>query len=91
LNNFLEIRAFPESLLNVKLVRVNTTGYDRVPIPIWIRSWLTKYNTHVLYAGDDVQTFPFKPDGIILGDRIGKYYGLDNRSDEDLFLSGFQK
>lgn len=90
LNQFLEIRAFPESLLNVKLATVNATKYDRVPIPIWLRSWLTEFNTHVLYSSDESNIFPFKEDGIILGDKIGRHYGLCDLSDKDLYLRGFR-
>lgn len=89
LDDFLEIRAFPESLLNVKLIVVNTKENRRVPIPVYLKSWLTKYNTQVLYSNKNAKIFPFKPKGIILGERIGKHFKLNKFTDEELYLGGF--
>lgn len=89
LENLLEVRAFPESLLHVKLVRVDTAEHQRVPIPVYIKSWLTKYNTHTLFASPDATIYPFKREGIVLGEDIGKHFGLDKLTDEQLYVRGF--
>lgn len=89
LSDFLEVRAFPESLLHVKMSTVNSISFDRVPLPIYLKSWLTDYNAHVLYAHNDARIFPFEPEGVVLGEKIGKHFGLDRLSEEELYLRKF--
>ena len=87
--NFLEVRAFPESVFNLRPddVAVPGDGKDRQPFPrIADEQWISpSHASSVLYAADGVSIYPFVGEGRILGQEIHDYIqtrepGPTNRS-----------
>lgn len=75
--NFLEVRAFPESLFHLRPDEsvLPDGSEDRAPFPrVADRQWISPtHNAHVFYARDDVSIYPFAQDGDILGSSIDKH------------------
>jgi hypothetical protein len=79
---FLEIRAFSESLFHLRpddTIMPNTQE-DRMPFPrVADDQWISPaHSSVVMYASDSVSIYPFKPNGRILGCRISEYLRTDD-------------
>lgn len=75
--NFLEVRAFPESVFNLRPddVAVPGDGEDRQPFPrIADEQWIgPSHASRVLHAADGAGIYPFAGEGRILGQAIHDY------------------
>lgn len=78
--DFLEVRAFPESLFNLRPDEATLPNgtEDRAPFPrIADDQWIsTRHNAHVFYVKDGISIYPFVEDGEVLGSSIGAH--IDN-------------
>lgn len=75
--DFLEVRAFPESVFNLRPddVVIPGAGKDRQPFPrIADEQWIgPSHASSVLYAADGVSIYPFAGEGRVLGQEIHDY------------------
>lgn len=75
--NFFEIRAYPESLFNLRPdeAQLENGNEDRAPFPrIADDQWIdTDHNAYIFYAKNDISIHPFIEGGEILGATIGKH------------------
>lgn len=75
--DFLEVRAFPESVFNLRPddVPILGDGKDRQPFPrIADEQWIGQsHASSVLYAADGVGIYPFTSEGRVLGREIHDY------------------
>lgn len=80
--NFLEIRAYPESLFHLRPddTMMPSTQEDRMPFPrIADEQWIgPDHSSVVMYGSDTVSIYPFKPDGRVLGSSIATYLQIDD-------------
>lgn len=80
---FIEVRAFPASVFNLKPERIPVGDYeDRTPFPFFIRDWVDKdRNCILLYTRSDARNliYPFNPEGYIPGENIAKFIGWTPR------------
>lgn len=79
---FLEIRAFPESLFHLRpddTVMPNMQE-DRMPFPrVADDQWIgPAHSSVIMYKSDAVSIYPFKLNGRILGSRIVEYLQMDD-------------
>lgn len=80
--DFLEIRAFPESLFHLRpddTVMPNMQE-DRMPFPrIADDQWIgTAHSSVIMYKSDAVSIYPFKSNGRILGSSVVEYLQVDD-------------
>ncbi len=90
---FIETRAFPTSVFNLKTERIPVGGYeDRTPFPFFIRDWVDKdRNCILLYARSNAENliYPFNPEGYIPGENLAKAIGWAPRHvDHVLYRNG---
>lgn len=75
--DFIEVRAFPESLFHLRPDESNLEGgiEDRAPFPrIADEQWISAgHNAFVFYAREGVSIYPFVEDGDVLGSRIDRH------------------
>lgn len=75
--DFLEIRAYPESVYNLRPDQVMMEGniLDREPFPqIGDDQWISpEHSSSILYASSESKIYPFKEDGRIIGADIDRY------------------
>lgn len=80
--NFLEIRAFPESLFHLRPddSLMPNMQEDRMPFPrVANDQWISpEHSSLILYKSNDVNIYPFKEDGCILGSRIADFLSVDD-------------
>jgi nucleoside diphosphate kinase len=80
--DFLEIRAFPESLFHLRPddAMMHNMQEDRMPFPrIANDQWIsTEHSSFVLYSTDEVSIYPFKEKGRILGLYIDDFLKVDD-------------
>ncbi len=78
--NFLETRAFPESLFHLRPddTLMPNMKEDRMPFPrVGNDQWISpEHSSLVLYVADTVTIYPFKENGRILGSRIAEYLAM---------------
>lgn len=79
---FLEIRAFPESLFHLRPddTMMPNMREDRMPFPrIADEQWIGPgHSSMVMYGSDTVSIYPFKPSGRVLGSSIAMYLQIDD-------------
>lgn len=75
--DFLEVRAFPESLFHLRPddtlmpnMRLDWMPFPRIADAQWISP---EHSSLILYKDASVSIYPFKEDGRVLGSRIAKY------------------
>ncbi len=75
--DFLEIRAYPESVFNLRPDQIMMEGdiLDREPFPqIGDDQWISPdHSSAVLYSSDESTIYPFRLDGRIVGEDISRY------------------
>ena len=80
--NFLEIRAFPESLFHLRPddALMSNMREDRMPFPrIANDQWIsTEHSSFILYKSDSVTIYPFRENGRILGSDILEFLAVDD-------------
>ncbi|HLP86318.1 MAG TPA: hypothetical protein VK153_00345 [Candidatus Paceibacterota bacterium] len=83
--NFLEIRAFPESLFHLRPddALMPNMQEDRMPFPrIANDQWISpEHSSFILYKSEDVNIYPFKENGRILGSCISEFLAVDDTVD----------
>ncbi len=88
----LEVRAFPESLFNLRPDEslLSDGSEDRAPFPrIADDQWIsTEHNAQILYASNDISIFPFKEDGEVLGSGIARHIGLLSEQEKRCLSQG---
>lgn len=94
--DFIEARAFPPSVFNLKTERIPVgTAEDRTPFPFYIRDWVDRdRNCIVLYVkGDPSQLiYPFNPNGFVPGERVARSIQWSPRHiDHVLYAEGVDK
>ncbi len=85
--NFLEVRAYPESLFNLRPDEAQLANgtEDRAPFPrIADDQWISiDHNAHIFYAKDSISIYPFRDDGEVLGEAIGQHIDELAKQEED--------
>jgi hypothetical protein len=94
--DFIEARAFPPSVFNLKTERIPVgNSEDRTPFPFYIRDWVDRdRNCIVLYVKDDPSQFiyPFNPNGFIPGENVARNIQWSPRHiDHVLYGEGIDK
>lgn len=78
--DFIEIRAFPESLFNLRPDEaiLPDGSEDRAPFPrVADKQWIsTAHNANILFNTDRISIYPFREKGEVLGSYIGTH--IDN-------------
>lgn len=81
--NFIEARAFPASVFNLKTERIPVgTEEDRTPFPFYLRDWVDlDRNCIVLYKQEGAENliYPFNRHGAIPGQELAKSIGWTPR------------
>lgn len=91
--DFLEVRAYPESLFNLRPDEsiLPDGSEDRAPFPrIADDQWIsTEHNAHIFYARNGVSIYPFDDNGEVLGHNIGTHIdGLAEMERRNLSYGG---
>ena len=75
--DFLEIRAYPESVYNLRPDQIMMDGdiLDREPFPqIGDDQWISPdHSSFILYSSDESTIYPFRLDGHIVGEDMSRY------------------
>ena len=82
--DFLEVRAFPSSVFNLRPEKITLDDgeVDRTPFPYYMKDWLdSERNCVVLYRRKDNKEaiYPFDEGGVVLGQRVADEIGWDYR------------
>jgi hypothetical protein len=74
--DFLEVRAFPESLFHLRPddTLMSNMMWDRMPFPrIADAQWISpEHSSLILYRGASVGIYPFREDGRLLGEKLAQ-------------------
>ncbi|MBN2052729.1 hypothetical protein JW756_04465 [Candidatus Woesearchaeota archaeon] len=92
LDEFIELRAYPESTFNLKPHLTKCYyGISREPFPYFIRDLVTlERNCMVLYEQEGGKTiYPFDKEGLKLGEEVAQKIGWDRQKEEILYQKRF--
>lgn len=88
---FIEVRAFPPSVFNLKTERIMIGNQeDRTPFTFYIRDWVDlEKNCLVVYCSNEQErlTYPFNPQGTVPGAGIAQAIGWTQRDIDSILYS----
>ncbi|MDO4870993.1 MAG: hypothetical protein Q3996_02775 [Candidatus Saccharibacteria bacterium] len=90
--DFLEIRAYPESLFHLRPddVAINDGAIDREPFPrIADSQWVGTDTSSIILYENNPSIYPFREDGIILGNSIHEFIDAIDNQEKSYSLGAF--